>query len=53
MHTGRFILKRGAECQMKSLIELKYDTIGDAVNLLGSTSVIRETFVGFQKYLYE
>jgi type I restriction enzyme R subunit len=39
--------------KMKSLIELKYDTIGDAVNLLGSTSVIRETFVGFQKYLYE
>lgn len=42
-----------AQSKMKSMVELKYDTIGDAVNELGSTSVIRETFVGFQKYLYE
>lgn len=39
--------------KMRSLIELKYNTIGDAVNELGSPSVIRETFVGFQKYLYD
>ena len=39
--------------KMRSLIELKYNTISDAVEELGSPSVIRETFIGFQKYLYE
>jgi type I restriction enzyme R subunit len=39
--------------KMRSLIELKYHTIGDAVKELGSTAAIRETFIGFQRHLYE
>ncbi|MBV1884497.1 MAG: hypothetical protein KUG82_22845 [Pseudomonadales bacterium] len=38
--------------KMRSLIELKYNTISDATTVLGSPAVIRETFIGFQKYLY-
>ncbi|QDC91612.1 hypothetical protein FIU11_02085 [Vibrio furnissii] len=39
--------------KMRNLIELKYNTIGDAVEVFGSPAAIRETFIGFQKYLYE
>jgi type I restriction enzyme R subunit len=39
--------------KMKSLIELKYNTIIDATAELGSPAVIRETFIGFQKHLYQ
>jgi hypothetical protein len=39
--------------QMKSLINLKYSTIDDAADALGSVQVIREAFVGFQQYLYK
>jgi type I restriction enzyme R subunit len=39
--------------KMRSLVELKYDTISDAADVFGSPMAIRETFVGFQKYLYE
>ena len=42
-----------AKTKMRSLIELKYNTIGDAVAELGSPAAIGETFVGFQKHLYE
>jgi type I restriction enzyme R subunit len=38
--------------KMKSLIELKYDTLSDAAAQFGSVSDIRKTFVGFQKNLY-
>ena len=38
--------------KMKNLLALKYNTINDAAAELGSTAVIRETFIGFQKYLY-
>lgn len=38
---------------MRGLIELKYHSINDATNELGSTAVIRETFFGFQKHLYD
>ena len=38
--------------KLKPLIELKYNTIADAKRVLGSPSAIRETFIGFQKYLY-
>ena len=41
-----------ATSKMKSLVTLKYNTLNDAAIELGSTTVIRETFVGFQKYLY-
>ena len=39
--------------KMRSLVELKYNTINDAAAEFGSPAAIRETFVGFQKYLYE
>jgi type I restriction enzyme R subunit len=39
--------------KMRSLVELKYNTISDAAVELGSPLAIGETFVGFQKYLYE
>lgn len=39
--------------KMRSLVELKYNTISDAAVEFGSPAVIRETFIGFQKYLYE
>ena len=38
--------------KLKPLIELKYNTIADAKKVLGSPITIRETFIGFQKYLY-
>jgi type I restriction enzyme R subunit len=38
--------------KMSSLIELKYNTLSDAAREFGSTKLIRETFVGFQKHLY-
>lgn len=37
---------------MKSLLELKYGSISDAAETLGAISIIRDTFVGFQKFLY-
>jgi len=36
----------------KDLIELKYNTISDASDELGSPQIIRDTFVGFQRFLY-
>ena len=39
--------------KMRSLVELKYDTISDAAEQFGSPMAIRDTFIGFQKYLYE
>jgi type I restriction enzyme R subunit len=38
--------------KMRSLVELKYDTINDAAAEFGSPAAIRDTFIGFQKYLY-
>lgn len=42
-----------AENKMRSLIELKYNTISDATHVFGSPKAIRETFIGFQKFLYK
>ena len=39
--------------KIQSLVTLKYNTISDAAAVLGSPKAIRETFVGFQKYLYQ
>jgi len=39
--------------KMSSLIKLKYNTISDAAAEFGSPTAIRETFIGFQKYLYQ
>lgn len=41
-----------AATKMRTLIELKYNTISDATVEFGSPALIRETFVGFQKHLY-
>ena len=45
-------VKELSTSKMQSLITLKYNTINDAAAELGSPKAIRETFVGFQKYLY-
>jgi type I restriction enzyme R subunit len=55
-----FILKRYIEDgvaelapkKMRSLIELKYNNINGAVAEFGSPTLIRDTFIGFQKHLY-
>ncbi len=39
--------------KLASLLELKYHTVSDAAEKLGGVPVIRDTFVEFQKYLYE
>ena len=39
--------------KLKPLVELKYNTIADAKKVLGSPVVIRETFISFQKFLYD
>lgn len=38
--------------KMRSLIELKYNNINDAVAEFGSPAIIRNTFIGFQRHLY-
>ena len=42
-----------ARTNMKSLLELKYGSISDAAETLGSIPIISNAFVGCQKYLYE
>jgi type I restriction enzyme R subunit len=39
--------------KLGDLLELKYRSIHDAADQLGGPVVIRDTFVGFQRYLYE
>lgn len=39
--------------QRENLLSLKYHTVSDAAALLGGVPMIRDTFVGFQRYLYE
>ena len=39
--------------KLPALLELKYHAVSDAVAELGGVAVIREAFVGFQRYLYE
>ncbi|MDD2218656.1 MAG: hypothetical protein PHO79_09375 [Desulfoplanes sp.] len=38
--------------KLPDLLELKYNSIGDAVAVLGSVAAIRDVFVGFQEQLY-
>jgi type I restriction enzyme R subunit len=38
--------------KLSDLLQLKYHTVSDAADRLGGIPVIRETFVGFQQYLY-
>lgn len=39
--------------KLAALLQLKYHTIDDAMSELGEVNVIRDTFNGFQRYLYE
>ena len=39
--------------KLKSLLELKYQSVHDATQVLGNPNEIRKLFVGFQKYLYQ
>lgn len=38
--------------KLSSLLRLKYQEVEDATELLGGVKKIKETFIGFQKYLY-
>ena len=40
------------EAKLSDLLNLKYKAIADAKRELGTTSEIRNTFIGFQEYLY-
>lgn len=37
---------------INQLVELKYGTVSDAISKLGSTSVVKDTFISFQRCLY-
>ena len=39
--------------KLPSLLELKYHSITDAAEALGCVESIRNTFIEFQKYLYQ
>ncbi|MBC8487350.1 MAG: type I restriction endonuclease subunit R, partial [Bacteroidetes bacterium] len=41
------------EDKLPNLLELKYQSITDATEELGGVEKIRNTFITFQKYLYE
>ena len=41
-----------ADDKLSELLTLKYQAIADAKHELGDISSIRETFIGFQEYLY-
>ncbi len=41
------------DTRIKGLLELKYKSVSDAKETLGDIKSIRESFIGFQKYLYE
>ena len=38
--------------KLANLVELKYHSIANAADELGGVPVIRDTFIGFQQYLY-
>jgi type I restriction enzyme R subunit len=41
------------QSKLPTLLELKYGSTSDAVSELGDVTAITDSFVGFQKYLYE
>ena len=41
------------ETKLGPLLKLKYSALPDAFADLGAPDVVRGTFVGFQKYLYQ
>jgi hypothetical protein len=38
--------------KLGDLLQLKYRSVPDAIDQLGDVPAIRDTFVGFQQYLY-
>jgi type I restriction enzyme R subunit len=40
------------EDKLGALVQLKYHTVADAAKALGGVPAIRDTFIGFQRYLY-
>ena len=46
-------IKELDDARLKDLLLVKYDAIDDAKKSIGDIKTIRETFIGFQKYLYE
>jgi type I restriction enzyme R subunit len=38
--------------RLSSLIELKYNTVHDGLEVLGNVDEIKSTFIDFQKHLY-
>jgi type I restriction enzyme R subunit len=40
------------QTKLPKLLQLKYDTVRDAVEELGSVADISAVFIGFQQYLY-
>ena len=45
-------MRRNYGSQPKRGLELRYHSLKDAVNELGSVKTISEVFTGFQRYLY-
>ena len=41
------------DAKLPDILELKYQAIADAKTRLGEIKIIRETFIGFQEYLYK
>ena len=41
------------QAKLPHLLALKYRAVNDAARELGGIPKIRETFIGFQKFLYE
>lgn len=41
------------DARLKDLLIVKYNALDDAKKSIGDIKTIRETFIGFQKYLYE
>lgn len=41
------------EEKLPTLLEIKYQSLPDAMEVLGAVDVIRRTFISFQKYLYD
>lgn len=52
---GQYV-RQGVEeldrAKLGSLLDLKYGSVTDAINALGGTDAISDTFVGFQRHLY-
>jgi type I restriction enzyme, R subunit len=39
--------------KLGDLLQLKYRSVPDAIDQLGEVPTIRDTFIGFQQYLYD